>query len=312
VSDTPVTGSPRLLITVDTELSNFPRPLGMSSHLAGEDWGVRRMIEEFGSMDIRATFFLDAYGNDAQDLAEQQRVAEMVAAAGHDLQLHTHPGPAFDPRRQRLRDYGPAEQEEILELGAKRLTQWGGTRPVLHRAGDWAADPNSLEALGRRGFRADFSASPWSHDCKLPRELVNGNGWQRSHGLLCGVGTCYRDWLTGRVRRVDLGGVSFREATEILELGINPLILTLHSFSFLRYNRTRTQIAPFPGYIEDLRRYCRIARARRNYRIGSALEAVAEIESRPAVPLPWSELPKSGSVSSCTGLLKSVRERLRA
>lgn len=312
MSDTPVAGSPRFLITVDAELSNFPRPLGLSSHLAGEDWGVRRMIEVFESMGIRATFFLDVYGDNAQDLAEQQRVAEMVAAAGHDLQLHTHPGPAFDPHRQRLCDYSPAEQEEILELGASRIRQWTGTRPLLHRAGDWGADSHSLEALRRRGFRGDFSASPWSRDCKLPRELVNGNGWQRSAGLLCGVGTCYLDWLTGRVRRVDLGGVSFREATDLLALRIDPLILTLHSFSFLRYNRARTHIAPFPHYIERLRRYCSIARERGNYRIGPALEAVAEIESQPRAPLPWSGLPRSRSLSSCAGLLKSVRERLRA
>jgi peptidoglycan/xylan/chitin deacetylase (PgdA/CDA1 family) len=312
VRDAPVTTAPRLVLTVDTELSNFPRPLGISSRLDGQDWGVRRMIDVFDSLGVRATFFLDVYGSTAADLAEQQRAAEMVAAAGHDLQLHTHPGPAFDPHRQRLRDYTAVEQEEILDLGRSRISQWTGTRPVLHRAGDWAADPHSLEALGRQGFRADFSASPWSRDCLLPRELVNGNGWRRAAGLLCGVGTCYLDWLTGRVRRVDLGGVSFREATDVLALQIDPLILTLHSFSFLRYNKSRTQLTPFPDYIERLRRYCSVAGERWGYRIGSALEAVTEIEARPGLSLPWSGLPTSRSLSSCAGLIKSVRERLRA
>lgn len=307
-----MSNSPRFLITIDTELSNFPRPLGMSSHLAGQEWGVRRMIDVLDGLNIRGTFFLDVYAGNARDLGEQQRVAEMIAAAGHDLQLHTHPGPAFDPRRERLRDYSPAEQEEILELGSDRIRQWTGTRPLLHRAGDWAADQHTLEALARRGFRADFSASPWGRDCRLPAEIVNGNGWRRSGALLCAVGTCYRDWLTGRIRRVDLGGVSFREATDVLAMQIDPLILTLHSFSFLRYNRSRTQVAPFPDYIERLRRYCSLARERWNYRIGSALEAVTAIESQPHAPLPWSELRTSRSLSSCAGLLKSVRERLRA
>lgn len=307
-----MTAAPRLLVTIDTELSNFPRPLGMSSHLAGQDWGVRRMIEVLDGLEVRATFFLDVYAGNPQDFGEQQRVAEMVAASGHDLQLHTHPGPSFDPRRERLRDYSPAEQEEILELGCSRIMQWTGTRPVLHRAGDWAADRHSLEALVRRGFRADFSASPWSRDCRLPAEIVNGNGWKRSSGLLCAVGTCYRDWLTGRIRRVDLGGVSFREATDVLAMQIDPLILTLHSFSFLRYNRSRTHVTPFPDYIERLRRYCTLARERWNYRPGSALEAVNGIESQPGSPLPWDGLRTSGSLSSCAGLLKSVRERLRA
>jgi len=305
-------GSPRFLITVDTELSNFPRPLGISSRLGGEDWGVQRMIEVFAGLGIRATFFLDVYAGDPADLGEQRRAAETIVRGGHDLQLHTHPGPTFDARRERLSDYSLEEQQEILELGCRRLTEWTGTRPLLHRAGDWAADGRTLEALRRRGFHADFSASPWGRNCSLPRELVSGNGWQRSAGLLCGVGTCYLDRLTGRVRRVDLAGVSFREATEMLALQIDPFILTLHSFSFLRYNRSRTRVAPFPVYIERLRRYCALARERWHYRFVSALEAATELESQPDAALPWSALPTSGSWSSCVGLLKSVRERLRA
>jgi peptidoglycan/xylan/chitin deacetylase (PgdA/CDA1 family) len=307
-----VARSPRFLITVDTELSNFPRPLGISSRLAGEDWGVPRMIEVFASLGIRATFFLDAYAGTAPDLQEQRRAAETIVAGGHDLQLHTHPGPAFDARRARLRDYSLEEQQQILELGCGRLKEWTGVRPVLHRAGDWAADSHTLEALRRQGFHGDFSASPWSSDCRLPRELVSGNGWKRSAGLLCGVGTCYLDRLTGRVRRVDLGGVSFREATEVLALQIDPFILTLHSFSFLRYNKSRTRVAPFPEYIERLRRYCTLAREQWGYRIVSALEAATEVEAQADAALPWSDLPTSGSLSSCVGLLKSVRERLLA
>jgi peptidoglycan/xylan/chitin deacetylase (PgdA/CDA1 family) len=307
-----VARSPRFLITVDTELSNFPGPLGISSRLAGEDWGVERMIEVFAGLGVRATFFLDVYAANAPDLNEQRRAAETIVAGGHDLQLHTHPGPAFDARRARLSDYTLEEQREILELGCSRFKEWTGTRPVLHRAGDWAADSRTLEALRQQGFHADFSASPWSRDCALPRELVAGNGWKRSAGLLCGVGTCYVDRLTGRIRRVDLGGVSFREAAEVLASRIDPFILTLHSFSFLRYNKSRTRVAPFPEYIARLRRYCALAREQWGYRIVSALEAAAEIESQPDATLPWSALPTSRSLSSCVGLLKSVRERLRA
>ena len=89
-------------------------------------------------------------------------------------------------------------------------------------------------------------------------------------------------------------------------------MLTLHSFSFLRYNRSRTRVAPFPEYIELLRRYCAIAREQWAYETAAALEAVAEAASLPDAALPWSALPTSRSLSSCVGILKSVRERLRA
>jgi hypothetical protein len=128
---------------------------------------------------------------------------------------------------------------------------------------------------------------------------------------LCGVGTCYQDRLTGRVRRVDLGGVSFLEAVDILVVGIEPLIMTLHSFSFLRYNKSRTQLSGSPEYVDGLRRYARLAREEFAYQFRTALEAVNEVEALRESP-PWAALPRSRAVSSAAGLLKSVRERLRA
>lgn len=302
----------QFLMTVDTELSTFPRPQGIFGQVRGQDWGLERMIDEFDALELRATFFLDVYAADAADLAEQKRAAELIVARGHDLQLHTHPGPAFDPRRDQIRQYSLAEQQDIIALGARRLESWTGVRPVLHRAGDWAADRNTLRALAQQGFRADFSASPWSPNCNYPAELIQGNGWTRSDGILCGVGTCYQDRITGRVRRVDLGGVSFLEAVDILAVGVDPLIMTLHSFSFLRYNKARTLLTASPEYVDSVRRYARLAREKFGYQFRTALEAVDEIELARGDSLRWVALPTTRAVSSAAGLLKSVRERLRA
>ena len=74
----------QFLMTVDTELSNFPRPQGIFGQVRGEDWGLKRMIDEFDAMQMRATFFLDVYAGNPQDAAEQQRAAELIVARGHD------------------------------------------------------------------------------------------------------------------------------------------------------------------------------------------------------------------------------------
>ena len=303
---------PRLLITVDTEISNFPRSMGLWGRVDGEDWGLGRLIDTFDEIEARGTFFLDAYAGNDDDLAEQRRAAELIVRRGHDLQLHTHPGPAFERARDQLRHYTLPEQEEILELGCGRLQQWSGVRPVLHRAGDWAADHNSLHALRRHGFRADFSASPWSSNCGLDPDAIAGNGWTRIDGMLCGVGTCYRDRITGRMRRVDLGGVSFREVLDVLARRIDPFFLTLHSFSLLRFNKSRTRFTPEPGYIERLRRFCTVARDQWGYRTLTALEAVTEMENLSDAALPWARPPTTHALSSAAGILKSVRGRLMA
>jgi peptidoglycan/xylan/chitin deacetylase (PgdA/CDA1 family) len=302
---------PQLLVTIDTELSSFPSGQGLWGRVDGEEWGLGRLLDVFREEGVPATFFLDVYGGNDPDRAEQRRAAERIVGAGHDLQLHTHPGPAFDRSRPRLRDYDEAGQEEILDYGGARLQEWTGRRPTLHRAGDWAVDDRSMAALHRRAFRGDFSACLWSSECRLEPRAISGNGWTRHGPLLLGVGTCYRDAFTGRIRRLDLGGVSFPEVEEIVSLAIDPLILTLHSFSFLRYDRTRTRFAPHRDYLGRFRRFLKIAREA-GYEARSAHAAVAGLEASLSRPLPWQAFPTSGFGASCAGIVKSLRDRLRA
>lgn len=299
------------LVTVDTELSNFPDGQGLWGKVGDATWGLKRMIEEFDRLEIAATFFLDVYGGNKEQTDHQQRAAEMIAASGHDLQLHTHPGAAFDRAKQRMRDYTLEEQKEIVALGCERIRQWGGSRPVLHRAGDWGADMNTLRALKSQGMRADFSACAWSSNCGLGSDLVSGNGWKRVEGLLCASGTGFRDRLTGRIRRVDLGGASYSEITDILDRQIDPMILTLHSFSFLTYDRSRTRFFANPGYIDTLETFYRRAKEL-GYQSQTALACVNEIEmdAVPAEALAWSPLPVTQTHASVAGLLKSARGRL--
>ena len=70
------------LMTVDTELSNFPRPQGIFGRVEGEDWGLTRMLDEFDALGLPATFFLDVYAGeqDSADLALQQQAAELIVA----------------------------------------------------------------------------------------------------------------------------------------------------------------------------------------------------------------------------------------
>jgi hypothetical protein len=298
-----------LIVTVDTELSNFPGEQGLFGHVNGEDWGLGRMLRSFAELGLRATFFLDVYGRREAHVAAQRRAAEMIFAAGQDLQLHTHPGPAFDPARPRLRDYPLERQIEILEFGCSRLREWTGLRPRLHRAGDWGADRATLRALRQCGMVADFSASPWSPNCGYDPALIQHNGWTRIDGLLCGVGTCYRDRLTGRMRRLDVGGVSMAEMADVARHGIDPLFLTLHSFSLMRYNKQRTRFVAATDYIDRLAWLLERGRAL-GYEACSAMDAVRALGETDTDALPRATLPTTGTMPSLLGIVRSVRGRL--
>jgi hypothetical protein len=127
-------------------------------------------------------------------------------------------------------------------------------------------------------------------------------------GLLCAVGTCYRDRLTGRVKRVDVGARSEAETTDIMGWGVEPLMLTLHSFSFLRFDRRRTRFDADEGYVRRLRRFRQRA-ARLGYRAATAVEAAAAMARVVESDLPWSTLPTSSLWASGTGVLKSAWNR---
>jgi len=302
---------PTLIITVDTELSNFPDSQGLWGRIGAGEWGVARLLDSFAELGIRATFFLDVYANSDDAVANQRRAAEIIVATGHDLQLHTHPAPAFDVNRIRLRDYTASEQEQIIAFGCERINDWIGRRPVLHRAGDWAANHDTLIALAKTGFHADFSACLWSSNCGIDSEAISGNGWKRIDGMLSGIGTCYRDRLTKRVRRLDIGGVSFREIAELLALRVDPLILTLHSFSLLKHNRGRTRITGDADYLRRFEQFCRAAQMQEGYQVVPAIEAVKAIEGLAPEQLPWMELPTTSIVASLAGIWKSSRHKLR-
>jgi hypothetical protein len=299
----------RMIVTVDAELSNFPGEQGLFGRVNGEDWGLGRMLNSFATFGLRGTFFLDVYGRREVHVAAQRRAAEMIFAAGQDLQLQTHPGPAFDPARPRLRDYPLERQVEIIEFGCSRLREWTGLRPRLHRAGDWGADRTTLRALRQCGMVADFSASPWSPNCGYDPALLQHNGWTRIEGLLCGVGTCYRDRLTGRTRRLDLDGVSLAEMADIANRGIEPLFLTLRSFSLMRFNRERTRFVSAGRHIDRLAWLMEHAQAL-GYEACSASDAVRALHETDSDALPRAALPTSGAMPSLLGIMKSMRGKL--
>lgn len=302
--------SPSLLITVDTELTWFPDAQGLWGRVGHKEYGLHHILDVFDELNIKATFFLDVYGKKEQDVSEQRKAGELIAGKAQDLQLHTHPAPTFDHKRRMLNEYSLAEQEDILAFGRNRIQKWTGCLATVHRAGSWAANNDTLVALKRLGFLGDFSGCLWGRHCDIERQLIDGNGWARINGIVCGVGTCYRDRLTRRIRRIDLGGCSFVEVREMLAKRIDPLFLTLHSFSFLKYNKTRTRFGYAGDYVSRFRHFCQMATTQHGYAIVTANDMVVQLTRLSDDELRWGRMPTSSYLSSFGGIVKSALDRL--
>ncbi|MGH9892211.1 MAG: hypothetical protein ACREA0_09565, partial [bacterium] len=193
--------------------------------------------------------FLNVYEHRRWGESEMRDVAGNLQAAGQDVALHTHPQWAYDPLRSGMYQYSLDDQISIIREGVQLLTAWTGRPVVAHRAGDYAADERTLEALERNGIRLDsslFTAHPHSRlvGLGLPNNLPAARGQLTEIPV-----TVYQreersqflgDWLVpvNSLRKIDADG--FFDADEakaamdaVVEADLPFLVVFLHSFSLL-------------------------------------------------------------------------------
>lgn len=245
-------GKTRVVFTVDVESTQtFPLPGQVDAVCQdGSACGLTEIVRMLKERGLAGTFFLNVYEHRSWGEAAMRDVAGNLQAAGQDVALHTHPQWAFDPTRPAMYQYSLDEQTAIIREGAKLLTAWTKRPVVAHRAGAYAADERTLEALARNGLRIDSSLF-WGN----PRSRLNGLGLPRnlpsSRGRIIEIPvTVYqreeRPRLLGdilapvtSVRKIDadwfLDGEEARAAIDaVVEADLPFLVIFLHSFSFMQ------------------------------------------------------------------------------
>ncbi len=225
-----------LFLTVDTELSNLPAAQGLWGKVGADEYGIRFILDLFKRVDIKGTFFVDVFGNNQYDIKAQHKACDLILKYGQDIQLHTHPAAAFDQNRPQMRQYTFEEQVEILEFGANRIKAWTGTRPVAHRAGDWAGNIDTLRALKTAGFKIDSSICAWGNQSDFPKHLFLLSGCYLVENILKIPPTCYYRRFPNKIKKLDVNGCVWPEVKAVLSSKQNIVVQTLHSFSFLGKN----------------------------------------------------------------------------
>jgi peptidoglycan/xylan/chitin deacetylase (PgdA/CDA1 family) len=139
---------------------------------------IARMLEARG---LAATFFVNVYEHSRWSEAAMRNMTVRLQTAGQDVGLHTHPATVYDASRTEMYEYTLDEQTAIVREGVRLLHAWSGRPVVSHRAGDYGADANTLEALRRNGVKVDSSLF-WGHPHSgldvlgLPRNLPSFHG----------------------------------------------------------------------------------------------------------------------------------------
>lgn len=236
----------RFLVTIDVETmmrGNVERDILGILPGHNDRFGIERMMALLEKRHMRATFFLNVYEIAKHGEASIAAVAKLIHSRGHDLELHTHPQPMYPYYGIGRAPY--EEQVEILEKGASLIEAWTGKRPLVHRAGAFLANLNTLQALERLGFQADSSLAPGSRlDLPLVHELGASN-LPQCVGDVLEVPVTYFDQLRlgpwSLRRTLDIEGCSLAEIEHVTRWAVRnacpTVCLLMHSFSFDRHGK---------------------------------------------------------------------------
>lgn len=165
----------KILLTCDTEIGD--RGIGLEnafSILVNGDFGSRsvgiNLMEDIAdSYSAKITHFVDVY----QPLYQNEicRLCEKIKRRGHEIGLHTHPVSKYG--KNYMYEYSFDEQCEIISFGRRLIEDVIGEKPIVHRAGSYGANNDTLRALHSNGIYIDSSLYYGNSRCRIESDCVN-------------------------------------------------------------------------------------------------------------------------------------------
>jgi peptidoglycan/xylan/chitin deacetylase (PgdA/CDA1 family) len=247
----PASAGTRVVFTIDVESNEtYTLPEQVDAVCADRaPCGLMQIARLLQDRGWSGTFFLNAYEERQFGAQKMRDIALRLQRLGHDVELHTHPDAAYDPKRHEMYEYSLDEQTTIVRDGVRLLEGWTGQPVVAHRAGAYSADENTLIALERNGIQLDSSLF-WEYPksklnaLPLPR---NSPGVYRSV-LELPVTAYTREDRPGLlptlfapiavVRKLDVNwAVNAKEMQDAIDAAVQAdlpvVVIFLHSFSFM-------------------------------------------------------------------------------
>jgi peptidoglycan/xylan/chitin deacetylase (PgdA/CDA1 family) len=139
----------------------------------GKDYGVPLLAEKLEQYGLKGTFLVSPLC--PHDLTETMfSNLRFLVSRGHDVELHPHTD-SIDFSRLLFTMYSIEERRKILWTAIDNIKRAGAPSPIVHRAGAWAIDWETLKLLPEFGIVMDSSIFPQDSRCQvpLPENLVN-------------------------------------------------------------------------------------------------------------------------------------------
>ena len=251
----------RVYLTVDTETSiggawsiDAVRPVPVDRtvfcRIGGRDYGIGWICEQLNRRGMQATFFCETLCSLVLGDRPVESYVQFLLAQGQDVQLHVHPTYYFYAQKLAgKKDAGKEDrimclprdvQREVLNIAREKLIQFTGRTPVAYRAGNFAADLQTLEVLTELGFAIDSSLNGVEPSGEVFRNgSLPFNTARQVAGLWELPIIIANEHLPNRrLKYIDVVSVSAGEMRSMLRqcrrLGIQDVVIVFHSFSFIK------------------------------------------------------------------------------
>ncbi len=214
---------------------------------AGE-YALPRTLETLQNNQLKAVFFIEPLFAARFGIKYLAQIVSLIQSAGQDIQLHIHPEwcdelnplpfPGARVKRQHLCYYDLDEQTQLIALAKQLLVEAGADQPSVFRAGSYAADTNTYQALAANGIYLDSSLngcfSISGRDVAFDRK---SNAALQIGEVRCVPVSKYRDGM-GCVRPAQISAAGFDEMRDALisaeALGQKEFVWVSHNFEMLK------------------------------------------------------------------------------
>ena len=161
-----------LLITVDVE--NPQTPLFEGKCQKNTIWnkkksssGLLQILKMITRLNFKATFFVNVFEESVWGKDVMINICKEISVAGGDVQLHVHPLWRYNKSKEHLWQYSLNEQIGIIKDGKELLKEWTGEYPVVHRAGAYGLNEDTLKSLRANDIPIDSSMFYSHPNCKV-------------------------------------------------------------------------------------------------------------------------------------------------
>ena len=226
--------------------ANFERYVyGRSRH--GE-FALPKTIEILNKNGLRGVFFVEPLFAARFGISHLKTIVELIQDGGQEVQLHLHPEWTDEIRppilanvsekRQHLSYYTLQEQTDLIGLGRRLLAQAGCLTVDAFRAGSFAANLDTIEALKRNGILIDSSLNRCYaiSGGDFPGER-NFDTPFAHNGVIVYPVTVFKDGL-GADRPAHVAACGFEEVKDALNSakrsGWTDFVVVSHNFEMLK------------------------------------------------------------------------------